>query len=120
MLGNTLGLPPDMVLEGYSMTEINALMLRCERGRFHVPPFIEPVVFDEELNPVEGTDIEGAFGFLDPLAVSYPGFIISGDRVRLTCKPCGCGLSGASITEIGRLPDSEAKGCGGIMGSLEA
>jgi len=120
MLIDTLGLPPEMVLEGYSMTEINTLMLRCEGGRFHIPPLIEPVVFDEELNPLEGTDITGAFGFLDPLAVSYPGFIISGDQVHLTHERCSCGLSGPSITNIGRLPGSEVKGCGGIMGSMQA
>jgi hypothetical protein len=120
LLTGALGLPPERVLEGYSMTEINALMLRCERGRFHIPPLIEPVVFDEELNPLEGADVTGAFGFLDPLAVSYPGFIISGDRISLTWQECGCGLAGPSVTDIGRLPGSEVKGCGGIMGSMEA
>ena len=120
MLTDALGIPPRMVLEGYSMTEINVLMLRCEHGRFHIPPVIEPVVFDEGLNPLEGRDIKGAFGFLDPLAAAYPGFIISGDYVRMIDGECDCGLSGPAITEIGRMPGSEVKGCGGIMGSIRA
>jgi len=120
ILADTLGIPPNMILEGYSMTETNVLMMRCEHGRFHIPPVIEPVVFDEELNPFDGNDIKGAFGFLDPLAVSYPGFIISGDYVRMIDGECNCGLSGPAITEIGRMPGSEVKGCGGIMGSIQA
>jgi len=120
MVTNTLGLPPEMVLEGYSMTEINVLMLRCKEGHFHIPPLIEPVIFNDELNPLEGEELTGAFGFLDPLGISYPGFIITGDQVTLTYKQCRCGLSGPSITTIGRLPGSEIKGCGGIMGSMQA
>jgi len=120
MLADALGIPPEMVLEGYSMTEINVLMLRCEHGRFHIPPVIEPVVFDKELNPLHGNGTKGAFGFLDPLATSYPGFIISGDYVRMINGECDCGLSGSAITEIGRMPGSEVKGCGGIMGSIQA
>ena len=120
MLTDALNIPPRMVLEGYSMTEINMLMLRCEHGRFHIPPVIEPVVFDEELNPLESRDVKGAFGFLDPLAVSYPGFIISGDYVRIINGECDCGLSGPALIEIGRMPGSEIKGCGGIMGSIRA
>ena len=118
MLTDSLNIPPQMIMEGYSMTEINTLLLRCEHGRFHIPPIIEPVILDEELNPLEGKDNRGAFGFLDPLAVSYPGFIISGDYVHMIDGECDCGLTGPAITEIGRMPGSEVKGCGGIMGSL--
>jgi hypothetical protein len=120
MLTKTLNILPQMVLEGYSMTEINVLMLRCEHGLFHVPPIVEPVIFDEELNPLEGSDVKGTFGFLDPLAASYPGFIISSDYVRMVDGKCDCGLAGPAITEIGRLASSEIKGCGGIMSSIQA
>ena len=117
-LSDSLGIPPAMILEGYSMTEINMLMLRCKHGRFHIPPIIEPVILDEELNPLYEKDVKGAFGFLDPLAVSYPGFIVSGDYVHMIDGECDCGLTGPAITEIGRMPGSEVKGCGGIMSSM--
>ena len=100
------------------MTEINMLMLRCQFGRFHIPPLIEPVIFDTELAPREGTDISGAFGFLDPMAVSYPGFIITGDYVHLVDGECRCGLSGPAVTRIERISGTEVKGCGGVMGSI--
>ncbi len=120
LLTESLNISPQLVLEGYSMTEINVLMLRCEHGCFHIPPIIEPVIFDEDLNPLEGNDVKGAFGFLDPLAASYPGFIISGDHVRMVNGKCDCGLAGPSITEIGRFAGREIKGCGGIMSSIQA
>jgi hypothetical protein len=119
-ISKAFGLSPEMVLEGYSMTEISVLMLRCDNGRFHIPPLIEPVIYDEELNPVTGWDIRGTFGFLDPLALSYPGFIISGDTVHMVDSECECGLSGPAITEIGRASGQELKGCGGIMSSMKA
>ncbi|MBA7646834.1 hypothetical protein ES703_54600 [subsurface metagenome] len=120
MLSENFGIPPKMILEGYSMTEINMLMLRCDHGRFHIPPNIEPVIYDEELNPLEGSDLKGAFGFLDPLAISYPGFIISGDYVGMLDGECDCGLCGPALTDIGRAHGQEIKGCGGIMGSIRA
>ncbi len=120
MMSRTFGLPPEMVLEGYSMTEISVLMLRCASGRFHIPPVIEPVIYDEELNPVAGRDISGRFGFLDPLAVSYPGFIISSDFVHMVDSECACGLHGPAIINISRAHGQEVKGCGGIMSSIRA
>jgi len=120
MMSENLDLPADRIMEGYSMTEISAFTLRCDEGRFHIPPFIEPVLFDQELEVLEGSDLRGTFGFLDPLAISYPGFIISGDEIHFVDGPCACGLSGPAVTEIGRARHREVKGCGGIMASLTA
>lgn len=120
LMKDSLSLPTEHILEGYSMTEINVFTLRCQYGRFHIPPLIEPVIYDEELNPMEGDDLRGILGFLDPFAVSYPGFIISGDEVHCINSICQCGLSGPAVTEIGRAQHREVKGCGGIMASLNA
>ena len=120
LMNDALGLPADRILEGYSMTEINVFMLRCERGRFHIPPLIEPVLYNEELELIKGDDLRGTLGFLDPFAVSYPGFIITGDEVHFVNGPCPCGLTGPAVTEIGRAQQREVKGCGGIMASLAA
>jgi hypothetical protein len=119
-LSDCFDLPPERILEGYSMTEISLLTVRCANGRFHIPPILEPVILDEELNPLEGRDLSGTFGFLDPLAISYPGFIISGDHVHFVDGECQCGLVGPALTEIGRARSREVKGCGGIMGSVNA
>lgn len=120
MIAESFSLPPGRILEGYSMTEINAFMLRCDFGRFHIPPTIEPVIFDEALKPVSGSDMQGIFGFQDTLARAYPGFIISGDEVHYVEGDCACGLTGPAVTEIRRAHAREAKGCGGIMASLRA
>jgi len=120
LISRSFNLPSERILEGYSMTEISAFMLRCDHGRFHIPPTIEPVIFNEELEPVRGTDLRGVFGFQDSLAQAYPGFIISGDEVHFVDGDCPCGLSGPAVTEIGRAHSREIKGCGGIMASLKA
>jgi hypothetical protein len=120
MITNSLNILPEMILEGYSMTETSVLTMRCKYGRFHIPPIIEPVIFDDALNPLEGDDVRGTFGFMDALATSHPGFIISSDYVHMVNSECPCGLHGPAILEIGRLPGAEVKGCGGIMGSFSA
>lgn len=120
LMSNALNLPLERILEGYSMTEINAFMLRCDHGRFHIPPFIEPVIMDESLSLIRGDDIRGIFAFLDPLAIAYPGFIISGDEVHFVEGDCPCGLVGPAVTEIGRATAREVKGCGGIVASVSA
>ncbi|MBN1429557.1 MAG: hypothetical protein JXB07_14380 [Anaerolineae bacterium] len=120
LMTKAFNLPEDRIIEGYSMTEINAFTLRCNFGRFHIPPFIEPVIFDEQLQVADGNDLVGVFGFLDALATAYPGFIISGDKVHFVNDECECGLSGPAVTKIGRATFREVKGCGGIMASLSA
>jgi hypothetical protein len=119
-IAERLGLAEARVLEGYSMTEVNVFTVRCDHGRFHVPPLVEPVILDEALQPLVGADLRGIFGFLDTLATAYPGFIASGDEVHLIDGPCPCGLSGPAVVEIGRARTRELKGCGGVMASLAA
>lgn len=117
----SFGVPPENVLEGYSMTEMNALMLCCGQERFHIPPFLEPLIFDEGLVPLQGDEGTGIFGFLDPFALSYPGFIITGDQVTLRKGACPCGKKGYALEGgIQRAPGREVKGCGGIMASVRA
>ena len=102
------------------MTEIQGLMLRCPEGRYHVPPHLEAVALDQELKPVYGEDVSGTLGIVDPFAESYPGFLITGDYVRLVKTPCPCGRSGPAIISIARSPGREVKGCGGIMAKINA
>ena len=53
-------------------------------------------------------------------AVSYPGFLITGDNVHRTSSPCPCGLDGDTLLSVGRAAGAEVKGCGGIMASVNA
>jgi hypothetical protein len=113
---SALGVRPEFVLEGYSMTELNTMLLRCEDGRFHIPPLIEGFVVDPSLR--ESPTGTGRFGFRDPLATSRPGFLVTGDAVTLVDDTCPCGLTGAAITAIARAGRHEVKGCAGIAASL--
>jgi len=117
----SLGLGAQSMMEGYTMTELNVMMICCGHQRFHVPPLLEPMVFDESLMPLSGNDLKGIFGFLDPFALSYPGFLITGDQVELVYGDCPCGRKGYALKgEIRRAPGKEVKGCGGIMASVKA
>jgi hypothetical protein len=120
LISRAFDLPESAILEGYSMTEINGLMLKCTSGRYHVPPVLEAMVFDESLSPMTGSDVTGILGVIDPFATSYPGFLITGDNVRLVDERCACGLSGPAILAVDRSPGREVKGCGGIMATVNA
>ena len=120
LIGEMFGIDPGAVSEGYSMTEIQGLMLRCKNRRYHVPPHLETVILDEELKPMEGDDVTGVLGVIDPFASSYPGFLITGDSVRRISTPCPCGRKGDQIIAIERSPGREVKGCGGIMAKVNA
>jgi hypothetical protein len=113
------GITAGNVSEGYSMTEAQVVYPRCREGRFHIPPITETVIFDDALELLEGDDGYGALGFLDPFAACYPGFIITGDNVRRRADQCPCGVSGVTITDIGRVAGREVKGCGGIMAAMQ-
>jgi len=121
LVEGAFGLKGESAVEGYSMIEMNTMMTCCSEARFHIPPLMEPIVFDEDLTPKPGAGHTGIFGFLDPFALSYPGFLISGDEINLWQGECHCGRNGYAIDgEIQRVAGKEVKGCGGIMASVKA
>src|SRR5262245_43594747 len=121
LVAETLGLTPAQCIDSYSTCELNAALSSCGHGRYHVPPLLEAVVLDEALTGVLGRPGEGMLAFLDPFALSYPGFLIAGDRATLDFGSCGCGRSGAFVEgEIERAPGAEVRGCGGVLGSILA
>jgi hypothetical protein len=117
-----LGVPAARVLEAYAMVELNTPLMRCDGGRYHVPPILEPWVFDEALLPrAPGPDVTGTFGFMDPTVTSFPAFLVTGDEVRLVRERCPCGLVGpALVGEVRRAAGHEVRGCGGILAAVRA
>lgn len=117
-----LGVPSNRVLEAYAMVELNTPLMRCGDGRYHVPPILEPCLFDEALQPIgPASDATGTFGFMDPTATSYPAFVVTGDEARLVRERCPCGLVGpALVGEVRRVPGREVRGCGGILATARA
>ncbi|MFK0160126.1 hypothetical protein ACIQVL_47535 [Streptomyces sp. NPDC090499] len=90
-------------VRSYGMTELQGSCLACEKGNYHVPPWVIPLVLDQEgeelLNPEHGV-VEGRFAFLDISLEGRWGGLISGDRVSVDFSPCDCGRPGPAV-----LPD---------------
>jgi len=120
MIEETLGIPPEHYKDIYGMSEMNALGMDCEGRYKHLHPWLYPMVLDEDNQPM-GYGEEGRFAFLDPVSNSYPGFIITGDRVRLYERCPACGRPGVVMdSDISRMAGAEAKGCGNLMRDLIA
>jgi phenylacetate-coenzyme A ligase PaaK-like adenylate-forming protein len=115
---NMLGIPQDRFHDVYAMSECSSIFLSCEGHYKHIPPVIYPLVLDEELQPI-GYNEYGRFAFMDPLPSSYPGFIITGDRVKLLENCPHCDREGPVLdVEVTRVPGVEGRGCAAIMAEL--
>jgi phenylacetate-coenzyme A ligase PaaK-like adenylate-forming protein len=118
-IGKILGIPDNRCRDLYGMVECSTLNVSCEGHYKHIPhSVIYPMVLDEEYEPV-GFGEYGRFAFLDPLANSYPGFITTGDKVKLLEQCPVCDRPGPVVDKnISRMTDVEAKGCGEIMARM--
>ena len=112
-VGDVLGIPETRCLDLYGMVEGNGWMMQCPEGHYlHTPyTYFKPLVLDNNLEPT-GYGEWGRFAFLDAIAQSYPGFIISGDRVRLLEHCPVCDRPGPVLEpEIERAKGEEVRGC---------
>lgn len=102
----------DRVFEVYSMSELMTGCPRCEHGNYHVPPVLVPFVLDPDTGhalPRSGTQT-GRFAYLDLLADSYWGGLVTGDEVTMSSwdAPCACGRPGPHLHgEIRRYSDKQ-------------
>lgn len=113
------GMPTSNCRDIYGMAECNALYLSCEGHYKHVPhSILYPMVLDEESDPV-GFGEYGRFAFIDPLANSYPGFIMTGDRVKILEHCPVCDRPGPVICEdISRMGRVQDRGCGAALARM--
>ena len=113
MVEEVLGIPPEYCLDLYGMVEGNGWMVHCPEGHYlHVPTtYYHAMVIDENGEPVAYGE-KGRFAFLDGLALSYPGFIISGDEVRML-EECPCCHRNTPVLEpeVKRAKGDEMRGC---------
>ena len=108
-----LGIRPEHCFDAYGMVEGNGWMVHCPEGHYlHIPiTYYHPLVLDDEFKPV-GYNEYGRFAFLDGAAYSYPGFIISGDRVRMLEHCPVCDRPGPVLEpEVTRASGKEMRGC---------
>ena len=107
------GIPETCCLDMYGMVEMNATVMTCPEGHYyHVPyTWLKPLVLDDTLLPV-GYGEWGRFAFLDAIAHSYPGFVMTGDRVRLLEHCPICDRPGPVLDQaIERSASEEMRGC---------
>jgi hypothetical protein len=123
----TFNIPRNRDFQNYSMQELNSGMPKCrECGRYHVPPWIVPMILDKDgdsLLPydLDGGEIEGRAAFFDLSLDGRWGGIITGDRISLDYAPTGCSHKGPSIkNNIARYADLEGDDKIGCAGTIDA
>jgi hypothetical protein len=95
-------LGPAIYSNGFGMTELTTGFNQCANGRYHVPPWIVPYVFDPvsgDLLPRERVQ-RGRSGFMDLMPQSYWGGVISADSVEMSWDPCPCGRASVHIGPV--------------------
>lgn len=120
LVEKTLGIPRSSYVDVYGMSEMNGLAVSCEGGYKHLHPWIHPMVLDDNEGNL-GFGKFGRFAFLDPVANSYPGYIMTGDRVKLLKRCPLCNRTGYVLEpDISRMAGAEAKGCANLMRGMMA
>ncbi|MDB5970037.1 MAG: hypothetical protein JWQ90_2487 [Hydrocarboniphaga sp.] len=86
----------------YGMAELSTIMPACSQRRYHIAPWMIPIVLDKDseriLEPKDGR-LTGRLGFFDLALEGRWGALISGDHGTVDLKPCPCGCPGPSILD---------------------
>lgn len=107
------GFKDKYILDIYGMVEGNGWMVHCPEGHYlHAPySYYKPMVLDEEFKPL-GYGEWGRYAFLDGAAQSYPGFVVTGDKVRLLQRCPVCDRPGPVLEpEVKRAKGEDVRGC---------
>lgn len=99
------------VRDVFNQVELNTLFVECDRGRLHVPPWVEVIVRDPDtLAPVAPGE-PGLLSYLDASARSYPCFILGEDLGWTWADACACGRSGQTVAIARRIDTAAHQGC---------
>jgi hypothetical protein len=107
---DTFNIAPERICHSYGMQECNTTAPRCSHGRYHLAPWVMLLLLDEsgeELIELPRLgEVEGRAAFFDLSMDGRWGGVISGDKIRATLEPCGCGRRSPSIhPDIQRYAD---------------
>ena len=123
----TFNIPEGRHFQNYSMQELNSGMPKCsDEGRYHVPPWIVPIILDKEgdnaLPHNYDGEIEGRAAFFDLSLDGRWGGVITGDKISVDYRACPhCGNRGTSIKDnIARFADLEGDDKIGCAGTVDA
>jgi hypothetical protein len=121
---DTFGLTAEHDYSLYSMQEINTPFPQCRSGRYHVAPWVLVLPLDtpgEHLLDAWATEIEARAAFFDLSLDGRWGGVISGDRVTVDFRECGCGHQGPTVgPEIVRYTDLEGGDKISCAGTIDA
>jgi len=122
---STFNIPGTRHFQNYSMQELNSGMPKCGAGnRYHVPPWVIPLVLDEEgeeLVPGGASEVEGRAAFVDLALDGRWNGVITGDKISLDYGPCACGNASPSIRDdIARYADLKGDDKIGCSGTVDA
>ena len=108
-----LGIKPENVIDLYGMVEGNVWMTQCPEGHYlHIPhSYVHAMVLDDSYRPL-GYGKEGRLAFLDGSMHSYPGFIVTNDRVSMLERCPVCDRPGPVLKPgVTRMPGKGSRGC---------
>ncbi len=116
--------PGTPVCDVYGMSEANWAAFECSEGNYHLPPWVYPVVVDNDDHIVRAPEAEGLLAFFDPIGGGklLPPFFQTADHVCLVNggsahdpgRVCSCGYDTAYIRgKILRVDLLGEAGCAG-------
>lgn len=104
------------VFNYYGMIEqAGSVYLECSQGFFHCSIFSDILIRNSNLKPCKLKEI-GLIQTMSLLPLSYPGHnLLTEDLGKLEgIDNCKCGKKGKYFSIIGRVPDSELRGCSDV------
>jgi hypothetical protein len=122
----TFNIPAGRHFQNYSMQELNSGMPKCrECSRYHVPPWIVPMILNKAGDALEPTDysgeVEGRAAFFDLSLDGRWGGVITGDKISVDYSGRQCSQPGPSIADtIARFADLEGDDKIGCAGTVDA
>jgi hypothetical protein len=122
---DTFNLTPERILNAYGMQECNTTAPMCPHGRFHVAPWVIPMILDESgehlIEPPATGEIEGRAAFFDLSLDGRWGGVISGDKIRMQWEECACGNRSPSVAnDIARYADMASGDKIACAGTIDA
>jgi Acyl-protein synthetase, LuxE len=116
-IAQVFGCSPDRVIDFYGMVEnVGVIYPDCSEGNKHVPAFGDIIVRNPlTLEPVAPGE-PGIVQVCSVLPTSFPGHLLLTEDLAtiVSYDGCRCGRRGPSFRFVGRVPNSEVRGCGNI------
>ena len=105
----------------YGMAEqVGSVFVECERGKLHAPSFADLLIRDARSWKTKENGEPGLIQSLSVLPESYPGHSVLTEDIGIITgeDDCGCGRKGKTLQVLGRIAQSEVRGCSDTSGRL--